>query len=296
MAFPSRSLILPAPAKLNLFLHIIGRRKDGYHSLQTLFQFLDYSDELVFEEAKQLELACNIPELAAHDNLILQAARLLQSHTGCMKGAKIYLSKRLPMGGGVGGGSSDAATTLHGLNLVWDLGLEEDELAELGLQLGADVPVFVRGRAAFAESIGEILTPVEPNEHWYLVLKPDCRVNTTEMYRHPELTRDSHPIKACTALDWLHGKRLRNDFESLVRRLYPEVDKCLMLLDSAKKLSVGQAMMSGSGACVFAPFASCEEAEATLAGICSQVDGFVACGVNRSPLHNSISQLQASIK
>lgn len=292
----SPELILPAPAKINLFLHITGRRPDGYHQLQTLFQFLDFGDELSFVEQDKLELECDLPELVTEDNLILKAARLLQEKIGCSNGAKIRLTKRLPMGGGVGGGSSDAATTLLGLNCLWKLGLSEDELAELGLKLGADVPVFVRGRAAFAEGVGELLTPVEPEEHWYLVLKPDCHVNTTEMFRHEQLTRDTPPIKVCAALDAQHGKGWKNDFESLVRRLYPEVDKSLGLLDNAENSSIGQAMMSGSGACVFAPFASREQAETTLAGISSVVDGFVARGVNYSPLHMAISQFRMCTK
>ncbi|WP_252178969.1 4-(cytidine 5'-diphospho)-2-C-methyl-D-erythritol kinase [Endozoicomonas sp. 4G] len=289
------ALVLPAPAKLNLFLHIVGRREDGYHQLQTVFQFLDVADELTFEPHNELLLACDLPELVNEDNLILKAARLLQVHTGCEQGARITLVKRLPMGGGVGGGSSDAATTLHGLNILWGLGLDDDTLAELGLKLGADVPVFVRGHAAFAEGVGEKLTPVSPEEYWYLVLKPGCHVNTTEMFRHQELTRDTRPIKVCAALNRLHGNELTNDFQPLVRRLYPEVDKCLMLLDNSGNSSVGQAMMSGSGACVFVPFASREEAETTLAGIDSDVDSFVASGVNTSPLHHSISQLRSCV-
>ncbi|MGI9283545.1 MAG: 4-(cytidine 5'-diphospho)-2-C-methyl-D-erythritol kinase [Endozoicomonas sp.] len=291
----SSALVLPAPAKLNLFLHIVGRREDGYHQLQTVFQFLDFGDELTFKQHDQLLLECDLPELVNDDNLILKAARLLQTHSGCVKGARIKLVKRLPMGGGVGGGSSDAATALHGLNILWGLGLSDDTLAELGLMLGADVPVFVRGHAAFAEGVGEKLTPVTPEEYWYLVLKPDCHVNTTEMFRHQELTRDSRPIKVCAALNGLYGNELANDFQPLVRRLYPEVDKCLMLLDNSGNSSMGQAMMSGSGACVFVPFASREQAETTLAGIDSEVDGFVARGVNTSPLHNSISQLQSCV-
>lgn len=291
----SSTLVLPAPAKLNLFLHIVGRREDGYHQLQTIFQFLDFADELTFEHHDNLLLSCDVPELVSDDNLILRAARLLQDLTGCEKGARIRLVKRLPMGGGVGGGSSDAATALHGLNILWELGLDEDTLAELGLKLGADVPVFVRGHAAFAEGVGEELTPVRPEENWYLVLKPDCHVNTTEMFRHQELTRDTRPIKVCAALNGLHGNELTNDFQPLVRRLYPEVDKCLMLLDNSGNSSVGQAMMSGSGACVFMPFASREEAETTLAGIDSDVEGFVVSGVNISPLHNSISQLRSCV-
>ena len=289
-------LVLPAPAKLNLFLHIIGRREDGYHLLQTLFQFLDYGDELAFEEQEELELICDIQELANDDNLILKAARMLQEKTGCQKGARITLTKRLPMGGGVGGGSSDAATTLLGLNLLWDLKLGIDELADMGLKLGADVPVFVRGFTAFGEGVGDQLTPLKTREDWFVVLMPDCHVNTLSMYKHSDLTRDTPAIKVCAALDRLYQNRCRNDFQSLVRRLYPEVDKSLMLLDNAGNSSMGQAMMSGSGACVFASFVSREQAEAALAELGSTVNGFIARGVNQSPLHNQIHQLQTCTK
>lgn len=288
---PSK-LVLPAPAKLNLFLHITGRRPDGYHSLQTLFQFLEYGDELSFTKQDNLELVCDdIPALATSENLIMKAVQLLWECCGTRHGAKITLTKRLPLGGGVGGGSSDAATTLLGLNMLWNLSLQDDELAELGLKLGADVPVFVRGHAAFAEGVGEILTPMQPPENWYLVLKPDCHVNTTEMFKHKELTRDTPAIKSCVVLDWLRDRRCRNDFEPLVRRLYPEIEACFKLLDNAKGLGMGQPMMSGSGACVFAPFASHEQAEAARAAI-NFSDCFVAHGVNKSPLHKMIARLQ----
>ena len=298
-------LVLPAPAKLNLFLHITGRRPDGYHALQTLFQFLDYGDELSFRVRPELELSCDLPELVSDDNLILKAARLLQEKTGCTKGTHIHLLKRLPMGGGVGGGSSDAATTLLALNRLWELGLSEDELAVLGLKLGADVPVFVLGRAAFAEGVGEILTPVQPPEFWYLILKPDCHVNTAEMFGHERLTRDSPVIKVCAALETYEEQRrqnqLCNDFEPLVRQLYPEVETCIQLLDNAGNSSIRQAMMSGSGACVFAPYASREQAEAVQATISSDLHGsqgpsiksFVARGVNISPLHQELNHLSS---
>ena len=300
----THQLVLPAPAKLNLFLHILGRRPDGYHALQTLFQFLDVGDELSFCLQDSLEFVCTLPELVNDDNLVLKAARLLQQASNTNKGAKIVLDKRLPMGGGVGGGSSDAATTLVGLNRLWDLQLTEDTLADLGLQLGADVPVFVRGFAAFAEGVGEILTPASPPEQWYLVLVPNCHVKTVQMYAHGDLTRDTPPIKVCAALEMYEEQRLqgqlKNDFEPLVRRLYPEVESCIQLLDNAGNSGTGQAMMSGSGACVFAPFASREQAEAAQTDIASTVaslrgvtpctDSFVARGRNTSPLHCVLSQ------
>ena len=297
MSDMSAELVLPAPAKLNLFLHITGRRPDGYHALQTLFQFLDYGDELGFTLQESLELECNLPELVNDDNLILKAARLLQQETGTRQGARIRLHKRLPMGGGVGGGSSDAATALLGLNYLWNLQLSEETLVELGLKLGADVPVFVRGFSAFAEGVGEVLTPANPPECWFLVLVPDCHVNTVKMYAHEELTRDTPAIKVCAALETYEEQRrqnlLHNDFEPLVRRLYPEVETCIQLLDNAKNSSIGQAMMSGSGACVFAPFASREQAEAVQAATGSDVQAFVARGVNTSPLHRTLRTLQS---
>lgn len=281
----SSQLILPAPAKINRFLYITGRRADGYHELQTLFQFLDYSDVLTFEDSRQLVLTTGIPALDSPDNLICRAVRLLQQYTGCDRGVKITLDKRLPMGGGLGGGSSNAATTLVGLNAFWQLGLDEDQLAALGLQLGADVPVFVRGRSAFAEGVGERLTPMAPSEPWFLVLVPDVHVNTAAMYQHEDLTRDTQPIKVCAALN----QPERNDFEPLVCRLYPEVANCLKLLDNSGHLRIGSAMMSGSGACVFAPYASKEAAESVLAEPGFRVKGFVAQGTNSSPLHRVLS-------
>ena len=304
----SAKLVLPAPAKINLFLHIIGRREDGYHLLQSVFQFLDYGDEISFEVTNDanLSLTSNIPELNNADNLIIKAARLLQQKASIECGASIHLTKRLPMGGGVGGGSSDAATTLLALNALWNLGLSMDELADLGLQLGADVPVFVRGFSAFAEGVGEILQPVEPKGNWYLVLVPDAHVDTTRMYKHRDLTRDTPAIKVCAAFDLfdplVEGRECRNDFEPLVRRLHPEVDYCLTLLDnfagSLCKKSSGKAMMSGSGACVFAPFESREQAQAAQSKLSSSdmaINSFVAQGINCSPLHTALRNAGYSI-
>ena len=286
----SSRLVLPAPAKINLFLHVIGRREDGYHQLQTLFQFLDYGDELSFEinpDSSAILLSSNIPGLDNEDNLIVRAAKLLQKVSGVETGAHIILNKKLPMGGGVGGGSSDAASTLLGLNALCNTGLSMDQLAGLGLQLGADVPVFVRGRSAFAEGIGEILQPVDPQEFWYLVLKPEVHVDTTLMYQHKDLTRDSPAIKVCADFD----RSGRNDFEPLVRRLYPEVDNYLTLLDNFDGLSSGKAMMSGSGACVFAPFENQEQArsvQSELLSLVPSLNSFVARGINISPLHKAL--------
>ena len=195
-------LVLPAPAKLNLFLHITGRRPDGYHNLQTLFQFLDFGDQLTIVVINSgIELVSDLEGVEPEDNLIVKAARLLQQETGCRQGARIHLDKRLPMGGGLGGGSSNAATTLLGLNALWGLNLTIDQLTALGLKLGADVPVFVRGHSAFAEGVGEILTPIELQEAWFLILVPDARVNTAEMYGHGDLTRNSLPISVRDVLE-----------------------------------------------------------------------------------------------
>ncbi|TVP89712.1 MAG: 4-(cytidine 5'-diphospho)-2-C-methyl-D-erythritol kinase, partial [Pseudomonadaceae bacterium] len=200
-------LSLPAPAKLNLFLHITGRRTDGYHTLQTLFQFLDYGDTLHFQPRRdgQIQLHTELEGVDPADNLILRAAKLLQPHCAQHGGADIRLDKRLPMGGGLGGGSSDAATTLLGLNQLWQCGLTLDQLAELGLQLGADVPVFVRGHAAWAEGVGEQLTPVDIEEPWYLVAIPDCNVSTAEVFSDQRLTRDTPPITLAAFRE--HGGR-----------------------------------------------------------------------------------------
>jgi len=191
------TLSLPAPAKLNLWLHIIGRRDDGYHELETVFQFLDHADQLRFalRDDDQVRLHTDGPGVDHDSNLIVRAARQLQQQSGCTQGVDIWLEKLLPMGGGIGGGSSDAATTLLGLNHLWQLGWDLDRLAALGLSLGADVPVFVRGHAAFAQGVGEQLTPVDPAEPWYVVLVPQVSVSTAEIFSHPQLTRDSLPLK-----------------------------------------------------------------------------------------------------
>ncbi|MDD7805355.1 MAG: 4-(cytidine 5'-diphospho)-2-C-methyl-D-erythritol kinase [Endozoicomonas sp. (ex Botrylloides leachii)] len=279
-------LVLPAPAKINRFLHITGRRADGYHQLQTLLQFLDYGDELIITPHSQLMLDTASAELRSENNLILQAARLLQQTAGCTQGAHITLNKKLPVGGGLGGGSSNAATALLGLNIVWQLGLQQDQLAALGLMLGADVPFFVHGCSAFAEGIGEQLVYMEPSEPWYVVLIPSISISTAAMYGHEDLTRDTSPITVCSAND----HKGTNDFEPLVRRLYPEVDSCLTMMDDFDHLSMGSAMLSGSGACVFKPFASQEAANSVLAALNAEANGFIARGINRSPLHSLLCE------
>lgn len=273
----------PAPAKLNLFLHITGRRPDGYHSLQTVFQFLDYGDTLRFEvtDSPEIRLETPTPGVPPEQDLTVRAACMLQQRAGVSRGARIHLEKRLPQGGGVGGGSSDAATVLVALNRLWQAGLSENQLAELGLALGADVPVFVRGRAAWAEGVGEALTPVDLPEPWFLVIKPPVTVSTAEVFSAPELTRDTPAI---TIPAFLSGAG-RNDCEPVVRRRYPVVAEVLDWLGQ-----IAPARMTGTGACVFAAFETREAAERIAATLPAVWSGFVARGCNRSPLLQALDR------
>lgn len=267
----------PAPAKLNLFLHIVGRRPDGYHLLQTAFQFLNHSDLVYLSPRRdaQVCLLSPLPGVAAETDLTVRAARLLQHHCRVDRGIDIRLDKHLPMGGGLGGGSSDAATVLVALNALWRTGLANDELAVLGLQLGADVPVFVRGHAAWAEGVGEQLTPIDLAEPWYAVLVPPVTVSTADVFAAPELTRNT---RAITISDFLSGAG-HNDCEAVVRRRYPAVAEALdWLRDFAP------ARLTGTGACVFARFTDAEEARNVLGQLPRGWIGFVARGCNRSPL------------
>jgi 4-diphosphocytidyl-2-C-methyl-D-erythritol kinase len=277
-------LILPAPAKLNLMLHILSRRADGYHELQTLFQFLDFGDELGFALRKDGQIHLHTPiEGVPHDsNLIVRAARLLQQHSGCTLGADIWLDKRLPMGGGIGGGSSDAATTLLGLKHLWQLNCDDDQLAELGLTLGADVPVFVRGHAAFAEGVGEKLQPVTLSEPWFLVAIPQVLVSTAEIFSDPELTRDTPPIKVRSLLEG--GGR--NDCLPVVQKRYPEVRNALILLNKFV-----QARLTGTGACVFGSFPNQDDADKVARQLPATLPSFVAQGRNISMLHRKLEKL-----
>ncbi len=279
-----QTLTLPAPAKLNLMLHITGRRADGYHELQTLFQFLDYGDELSFRlrEDGQIRLLTELPGVDHDSNLIVRAARMLQRESGCTLGADIQLTKRLPMGGGIGGGSSDAATTLLGLDHLWNTGLGEDRLAELGLSLGADVPVFVRGRAAFAEGVGERLQPVDLAEPWFLVIAPQVSVSTAEIFADPELTRNTPAI---TVRSLLAGGG-HNDCQPVVEKRYPEVRNALSLLNKFV-----QPRMTGTGACVFGSFPNEGEADKVRRQLPATLPSFVARGRNVSMLHRSLEQI-----
>ena len=277
-------LTLPSPAKLNLMLHILGRREDGYHELQTLFQFLDYGDEMTFsvrDDAK-ICLHTEFPGVPHDQNLIVRAAKLLQQHAACPLGIDIRIKKVLPMGGGIGGGSSNAATTLLALNHLWQLGWDEDRLAALGLSLGADVPVFVRGHAAFAEGVGEILSPEYPEEPWYVVLVPQVSVSTAEIFSHPLLTRNSLPIKVRP----VPKGNSRNDCEAVVTELYPDVRKALNLLGKYT-----EAKLTGTGSCIFGAFPNEADADKVLHLLADTLTGFVAKGSNVSMLHRKLKDL-----
>lgn len=273
----------PAPAKLNLFLHVTGRRPDGYHTLQTLFQFLDVCDELRFDLTgdgrivRARELA-GVPE---ERDLCVRAARLLQAASGITQGAVIHLDKRLPLGGGLGGGSSDAATTLLALNELWGCGLTPEALGALGLKLGADVPVFVRGHAAWAEGVGEMLTPADPPERWVVVLAPAVAVSTAQVFSAFDREHDLTPYSPAITIRDFHAGRGRNDLEPVVRRLYPEVDNALKWLGN-----FGDARMTGSGACVFLPVADEASGRAILAQCpAALAGGFVTRSRNVHALH-----------
>jgi 4-diphosphocytidyl-2-C-methyl-D-erythritol kinase len=269
---------LPAPAKLNLMLHITGRREDGYHELQTVFQLLDVADTLTIssQRSSEVKLSCPALPIPEHQNLAWRAAKLLQQHSGCTLGASIDIDKRLPAGGGVGGGSSNAATVLLALNTLWELQMSLPELAQLGLQLGADVPVFVHGRSAWAEGIGEELLPIMLAKSHYLVIAPNCSISTAEVFSHRQLTRNTSPI---TIAHFFEGGG-RNDCQAVVRKLYSEVDNALIWLNN-----FGQAQLTGTGACIYAAFASEQEAEAVYQQLPAQWQGFVAAGINQSPVH-----------
>ncbi|HUW28098.1 MAG TPA: 4-(cytidine 5'-diphospho)-2-C-methyl-D-erythritol kinase [Sulfuriferula sp.] len=275
------ALVCPAPAKLNLFLHVVGRRADGYHLLQTLFRMIDYGDtlHLTLREDGRIVRQQPLAGVTEENDLCMRAARLLQAETGCMLGVGIGLEKRLPMGGGLGGGSSDAASVLLGLNRLWALGLSRARLQQLALILGADVPVFVFGQTAFAEGIGEALQAVTLAPAWYVVLTPAVGVSTQAIFAHADLTRDSEIIKIADFSDTSQFG-MRNDLQAVVCHDYPEVARHLAWLGR-----YGEARMTGSGACVFAAFDTAEAAQHVLAQIPPDMRGFVAAGLDVHPLH-----------
>lgn len=271
-----------SPAKLNLFLHITGRRDDGYHNLQTLFQLIDHYDEMSFALLEESEILLedntSIPQ---QQNIITRAASALQQMANSNKGVKIQLKKRIPMGAGLGGGSSNAATTLLALNELWQCHFSITELLSLGTRLGADVPVFVGAQTAFAEGIGEQLYPITLPESWFLVLTPAAHVETISIYKDPQLPRDTAVVDLDVIKDKSSAELLtfsHNDMQNLVRAKYPEVDRALSWLSQ-----FAPARMSGSGSSVFAIVENSQKAEEILAKVPKELTGFVAKGINRVP-------------
>lgn len=281
-----------APAKINLFLHIVGQRADGYHLLQTVFRLLDYYDTIQIKPTagKTIKRVNQIPNVPEESDLCVRAASLLQQHTGCSRGAEILVNKKIPMGGGLGGGSSDAATVLLALNRLWQLNLSRNELLGLGLKLGADVPFFIYGGNAWAEGIGEVLQPIQLHDAYYVVLTPDVHVSTAQIFANKELTKDSNPQIMSTfsrtarlnAAD-AGGGNIHPDFinslEKVVCSLNPKVSECLSWLKQ-----FGDARMSGSGASVFLEVANAEIANKIYSAKPESVRGFVAKGLNQHPL------------
>ncbi len=280
-------LELPAPAKLNLFLHVTGRRPDGYHELQTCFQLLEYGDRIRLSEAPagRIVREAGMAGLPPERDLAVQAALRLREAVGVGQGARIRVEKRIPAGAGLGGGSSDAATVLLGLNRLWSLGLSLDELAAVGLTLGADVPVFVHGRSAWAEGVGERLHPIELPERWYLVATPDVAVSTAEIFQAPELTRNTPPITIAA----FRAGAGRNDCQPVVAKRYPRVAE---LIDRLSEFA--PARMTGTGASVFCAFENETEARRACLALPPRVRAFVARGVNVSPLHRALSEARAA--
>ncbi|MFV1873142.1 MAG: 4-(cytidine 5'-diphospho)-2-C-methyl-D-erythritol kinase [Oleiphilus sp.] len=313
------TLTLISPAKLNLFLHINGKRPPGtafagYHELQTVFQMLDRGDTLHFKLSKNkgISILPKLADIPDEDNLIVKAANALIAHqksNSPFPGIEIKLEKNLPMGGGLGGGSSNAATTLLALNHLWQLDLDINDLADIGAQLGADVPIFVRGQSAWAEGIGDKITPIALPEHWYLILVPNCHINTGEIFSHQRLTRDTPKMKIAPALegqlnkqntndkiayqdqpdsDFL-GEKYRNDCEALVSDLYPEIRHAIDWLSQFT-----QSRMTGTGACCFGRFNSEQEAQQVLNEASTKFKGFIAKGVNLSPAIQRLNEANCS--
>jgi 4-diphosphocytidyl-2-C-methyl-D-erythritol kinase len=277
---PSEFQSFAAPAKLNLMLKVLGRRADGYHLLETVFRLLDFCDtiDIAVRADMQIVLETPIAGVPAEQDLSVRAARLLQQACGCQQGATLRLHKRIPMGGGLGGGSSDAATVLLALNALWRCGLSREQLMALGLKLGADVPVFIFGRNAFATGIGEKLTAMELPQRWYVVLRPPVHVPTAEIFSSPLLTRDSLP---CIMPILETTQQIVNDLQGEVCRLYPAVGQAL---EELKKF--GSPLMTGSGSCVFLECVTQSEAEKIYRIVSEKYDGFVAKGLQSHPLYD----------
>ena len=276
-----KKFTLPAPGKLNLCLNILGRRPDGYHELQTAFQIISIADSISFELADSIEVICDI-DIEPHENLVYRAAKSLLELSSGNIGAKLSLKKNLPVGAGLGGGSSDAATTLVGLNYLWQLGLNSAELRRIGAVLGADVPLFVFGHSAWAEGIGEKLSVLQLPDRYFLILIPGCSISSAEIFRHSDLTRDSSAITIARFLEYGSG----NDCEAIARKLYPEVDEALLWLNKW-----GPAKMTGTGSCVFLAFESMKEAELVQKLVPAKWAAFVSEGLNDSPLLEAVDRL-----
>ncbi len=274
-------LSLISPAKINLFLHIIGQRSDGYHNLETIFQLLDFGDTLSFSERadKLITLTSNYNDIPRNENLIIKAAELLRRETGIIRGCNIRVNKVIPMGAGLGGGSSNSATTLLVLNSLWNCGLSLDKLSDLGQTLGADIPVFIKGNTSFAESTGEILSPLNLPKKWFLVITPSCSISTQEIFSHPQLTRNSSPIK----IRALPSGQCRNDCQKVVINEYPEVRD---VLDWAANFA--EPLLTGTGSSVFCKFDNQEEARRVLIEVPKKWKGFVAKGINRSSVQQQV--------
>ncbi len=281
------TITLPAPVKINLFLHINGRRADGYHELQTAFQFLDFGDTINFNLRKDQQIRVDSTlDIPLQENLLWKAANALQSYANVNQGVDLQLVKRIPIGSGLGGGSSDAATVLVGLNWLWQTGLSMQQLETIAVQLGADVPIFVRGQASWAEGVGELLTPLpwsKQQEGWYVVVNPPCSVNTAAVFIHPQLTRDTPRRKIADFL--ANTAEMRNDFESLVRALYPPVDRAFVWLNQFGLDQYARARLTGSGSSVFACVPNQAAGEQILQQLPTPYTGFVAKAMKRSRLY-----------
>ena len=280
---------LPAPAKINLFLHIVGQRDDGYHNLETLFQFIDHSDTLTLTvtETGNIDLLTPIAGVNNDDNLIVKAAQLLKNKTNTPWGVDIDINKILPMGGGLGGGSSNAATILVALNILWQCQLSNEDLALLGVSLGADVPIFVHGYSAFAQGVGDKLTAAHPLESWYLITKPECSISTQQVFTAFDLPRNTSKLSrsALDTSDFINDT-FHNDCQTLVIKQYPEVAKLLAWL-----VEYAPSRMTGTGACVFTQFSSQQEALSLQAKLPKGISSFVAQGLNKSPLCSVVAKL-----
>ncbi|GAW96071.1 MULTISPECIES: 4-(cytidine 5'-diphospho)-2-C-methyl-D-erythritol kinase [Colwellia] len=288
-SFLNKAIEFPSPAKINLFLHIVGQRDDGYHNLETLFQFIDHSDilTLTVTDKASIDLLTPLEGVNYDDNLIVKAAQLLKRKTKTPFGVKISINKILPMGGGLGGGSSNAATVLVALNTLWQCQLSTSDLAILGLSLGADVPIFIYGFAAFAQGVGERLTAMDPEEPWYLITKPECSISTQQVFTAVDLPRNTKKLSpsALDTTDFLNDN-FHNDCQSLVIKHYPEVAKLLAWL-----VEYAPSRMTGTGACVFTRFSSQKEACSLQAKLPKGVSSFVARGLNKSPLCSVMTRL-----